>query len=107
MIVIMLFTISVYLWQNKYVVILPGIFNLISIWKWRINSMKKFGILQRIRFRDRMFIIYFIGGGNTIYIFKLLYKYTEQEYNAWAKPGNADRRVNDYEGQDKGINGYC
>ena len=62
MIVIMLFTISVYLWQNKYVVILPGIFNLISIWKWRINSMKKFGILQRIRFRDRMFIIYFIGG---------------------------------------------
>ncbi|MFG6348799.1 MAG: hypothetical protein K1W15_08800, partial [Lachnospiraceae bacterium] len=24
--------------------------------------MKKFGILQRIRFRDRMFIIYFIGG---------------------------------------------
>ena len=62
MIVIMLFTISVYLWQNKYAVILPGIFNLISIWKWRINSMKKFGILQRIRFRDRMFIIYFIGG---------------------------------------------
>ncbi len=24
--------------------------------------MKKFGILQRIRFRDRMFVIYFIGG---------------------------------------------